>query len=119
MPIDDPLVDQMRADFLGFDLLETITFRSRDVDTGAYTDYDDITALARRGETKVEGLHGETEAFTNALIFHFPVDEDDAYTVKKRDRVERDDGSQWVILKVEKQSADTRWRVTCLKALNT
>jgi hypothetical protein len=92
-------------DFLSFDFLEPVTYRTR-LTGETFDDTDDVIALPRRPTKDEEELVGKT-----GIVWH--VLRSQAGDCKPRDRVARIDGREYVVQQAELGTFDTRFRLLC------
>lgn len=111
MPSDLKSVAQ--ADFLLFDALVTVTFRSRQDETPTFVDTADVVAAAVEGSIEVESALGGFFPGRSTQGWLFLTSQ--VSDVNDRDRIQEADGTQWEIVKVNKTPVGSHWRVSSVK----
>lgn len=123
------LEEQIAADFLQFDGLETVTFKTRRDEDGTFKTLPTLQALGTRGTKEDEMLIGDKGTGKRKQVFHCLVEDIDGVgtvdpgpvvivaNAKPRDRIIDSSSVTWVIWVVSKECRDQRYRFICTEAL--
>lgn len=124
------LEDQIAEDFLLFDGLEDIVFKSRKDEDGTFGSLDSQKALGTRGTREDEALIGDKGTGKRKQVFHCLVRDIDGKfatppvgpsflvaNAKPRDRLIDSASVEWVIWIVSREARDQRYRFTCVEAV--
>ncbi len=98
------------SDFLTFDGLQSVTYRS--ITDGTTTDTADVTALVRE---VVRAESSDPAIASRQTVIHLLKSQ--VTSAKKRDRVLLADGTEYVVTRCRLQTLATRWRLECTEAL--